>query len=235
MKGAAATQARGALAACYDAPMRIDIVLDLVCPWCFIGKRRLELALERRPELSPAIHWRPFQLNPEMPDGGMTRQDYLVAKFGGSQHAGRIYHTVAEAGAALGIEFAFERIRRAPATRNAHRLVRRAAAFGRAGALVDAVFRAYFTEGKDVSEPRVLLAAAASVGLDADDTRRFLASDEGLAQVLEDERASRRIGINAVPCFIFEGQYAISGAQEPEFFLPVFDLVQTAAGTAALA
>jgi predicted DsbA family dithiol-disulfide isomerase len=208
--------------------MRIEIVLDVICPWCFIGKRRLELALERRPEIVPEISWRPFQLNPDMPDGGMTRADYLAAKFGGSQHASRIYEAVTDAGMAIGIGFAFERIRRTPATRDAHRLVRRAEAEGRAGALVEALFQAYFTAGQDLGEPAVLIAAAREAGLDPDDAARFLADGRGLGAMLEEEREARRIGINAVPCFIFDGQYAVSGAQEPEFFLPVFDLVEAA-------
>jgi predicted DsbA family dithiol-disulfide isomerase len=212
--------------------MRIDIVLDVICPWCFIGKRRLELALARRPEISAEISWRPFQLNSDMADGGMSRTDYLARKFGGTSQAGRLYQSVAEAGAAIGIPFAFERIRRTPATRDAHRLVRRAEQERRAGALVETLFRAYFTEGQDIGDHAVLVAAACAAGLDGDAAARFLAGGDGLAAVLEEERSARRNGINAVPCFIFDGQYAIAGAQEPEFFLPVFDLLETGLASA---
>jgi predicted DsbA family dithiol-disulfide isomerase len=213
--------------------LHIDIVLDVVCPWCFIGKRRLEKALALRPEIEPEFSWRPFQLNPDMPHEGMTRQDYLAAKFGGSQHAGRIYHSVAEAGGPIGIAFAFDRIRRTPATREAHRLIRHAEAQGRATALVEALFRAYFIDGSDVGERAVLTELAAKAGLDPIATARFLATDLGAAEVLAEERSARRVGINAVPCFILADQYAISGAQEPEFFLPVFDLVLNGGTVAA--
>ena len=212
--------------ACYVGAMRIDIVLDVICPWCFIGKRRLEQALALRPEIEAEIAWRPFQLNPEMPAEGMARHDYLAAKFGGAQHVGRVYQTVGEAGTTVGIAFAFDRIRRTPCTRDAHRLVRHAEGEGRADALVEALFQAYFLDGRDVGERATLAEIADESGLDPRATRRFLAAGEGLADVLAEDRSARRLGINAVPCFIFAGQYAISGAQEPEFFMPVFDLVR---------
>jgi predicted DsbA family dithiol-disulfide isomerase len=206
--------------------MHIDIVLDVICPWCFIGKRRLEKALALRPEIAPEIAWRPFQLNPDMPPDGMARQDYLVAKFGGGQHAGRIYQSVAEAGATVDIPFAFDRIRRTPNTRDAHRLIRHAERSGRADALVEAMFQAYFIDGRDLGERATLADLADQAWLDPAETRRFLATDRFLAEVMEEDRNARRVGVNAVPCFIFDSQYAISGAQEPEFFLPVFDLVR---------
>jgi predicted DsbA family dithiol-disulfide isomerase len=206
--------------------MRIDIVLDVVCPWCFIGKRRLEQALARSPDIVPRISWRPFQLNPDMPEDGMARHDYLAAKFGGGHHASRIYQTVAEAGATVDIPFAFDRIRRTPSTRQAHRLIRHAERVGGAAALVEAMFCAFFIDGRDLGNRATLADLAGEVGLDAIETRRFLATDRGLAEVVDEDRGARRIGINAVPCFIFESQYAISGAQEPEFFLPIFDLVR---------
>jgi predicted DsbA family dithiol-disulfide isomerase len=205
--------------------MRIDIVLDVICPWCFIGKRRLERALALRPGIEAELRWRPFQLNPDMPPGGMTRHDYLAAKYGGGHHAGRIYQTLAEAGATVGIPFAFDRIRRTPCTREAHRLIRHAERQGRANALVEAMFQAYFIGGSDLGEHAILAELAAASGLDPAETRRFLATDLGAAEMLAEDRGARRVGINAVPCFILDEQYAISGAQEPEFFLPMFDLV----------
>ena len=205
--------------------MRIDIVLDVICPWCFIGKRRLEKALALRREIEPELYWRPFQLNPDMPGAGMARDDYLAAKFGAAQHAGRIYQTVADAGASVGIRFAFERIRRTPATREAHRLIRHAEALGCADMLVELMFRAYFLEGSDLGDRGVLTELAAAAGLERAETRRFLDGTAGLAEIVAEDRGARRLGINAVPCFVFEGQYAVSGAQEPEFFFPVFDLI----------
>jgi predicted DsbA family dithiol-disulfide isomerase len=213
--------------------MRIDIVVDVVCPWCFVGKRRLELALKRQPGIAPRITWRPFQLNPDMPDEGMARSDYLAAKFGGNHQAARIYQAIADAGASVGIPFAFEQIRRTPATRNAHRLVRFAAREGLADALVEALYRAYFIDGRDLGNRGTLTDLAGEVGLDPAKTRRFLAGDQWLADVVEEDRNARRIGINAVPCFIFEGQYALSGAQEPEFFQPIFDLVRVGGDVSA--
>jgi predicted DsbA family dithiol-disulfide isomerase len=207
--------------------MRIDIVLDVICPWCFIGKRRLEQALATRPDVATELAWHPFQLNPDMPSEGMARQDYLAAKFGGPHHAARVAQTLREAGAGVGIAFAFERIRRTPNTREAHRLIGRAQEAGCADALVDALFRAYFLEGCDIGDRATLAAIAAASGLERRATERFLAGTQGLAEVAAHDRSTRRLGINAVPCFIFERQYAISGAQEPEFFLPMMDLVAT--------
>ena len=213
--------------------MHIDIVLDVICPWCFIGKRRLENALAQRPEVTPEISWRPFQLNPDMPPHGMTRQDYLAAKFGGGNHAGRIYQTVGEAGASVGISFAFDRIRRTPSTRDAHRLIRRAEQEGCADLLVESLFRTYFLEGGDTGDRSVLAGLAGEAGMGRAEARRFLDSDVGIAEMLAEDRSARRMGINAVPCFVLDGKYAISGAQEPEFFFPIFDLVRNGAEVAA--
>jgi predicted DsbA family dithiol-disulfide isomerase len=209
--------------------MHIDIVSDVVCPWCFIGKRRLEKALALRPELEPDITWRPFQLNPDMPEGGMARADYIAAKFGDGSHSRRIHRTIAEAGASVAIDFAFERITRSPNTRNAHRLIRHATGFGLATAVVDRLFAGYFLEGRDIGDLATLVAIAAEAGLDQAEAAAFLQSDAEHDTIIAEDGNVRRLGINAVPCFIFAGQYAVSGAQEPEFFLPVFDLLQNSA------
>ena len=215
--------------------MHIDIVSDVICPWCFIGKRRLERALALRPEVAVDITWRPFQLNPDMPENGIERQAYLAAKFGGAAHAERIYANVTEAGNTVDIPFAFGRIRRTPNTRDAHRLIRYAAAEGEADAMVEKLFSAYFIEGRDIGAREVLSEIASEAGLDGTQARQWLESPAELEQVLAEDRGARRLGINAVPCFIFERQYAVSGAQEPEFFLPVFDLVQNGGETAVAA
>jgi|SRR5579862_3170398 len=209
--------------------MRIDIISDVVCPWCFIGKRRLEKALALRPEVEPEITWRPFQLNPDMPEDGMPRAEYIASKFGDSNHSRRIHQTIAEAGATVGIAFAFDRIRRSPNTRNAHRLIRFATRQGVADAVVDRLFRGYFLEGRDIGDLATLAEIAAESGLDHAETRAFLMSRAEREEIIAEDRNARRLGINAVPCYIFGGQYAVSGAQEPEFFLPVFDLVQNGA------
>jgi predicted DsbA family dithiol-disulfide isomerase len=206
--------------------MHIDIVSDVICPWCFIGKRRLEAALAQRPSLAAEITWRPFQLNPDMPPGGMARADYLAAKFGGRAHAQRINQAIIEAGAAAGIPFAFDKVERTPNTVDAHRLIRFADKHGAADAVVDRLFSAYFIEGRDIGDTATLAAIARQAGLDGGDALAFLAGNSERAEIQADDAGARRLGINAVPCFIFAGQYAISGAQEPQFFLPVFDLVE---------
>ncbi|HEY1504243.1 MAG TPA: DsbA family oxidoreductase [Stellaceae bacterium] len=205
--------------------MQIDIISDVVCPWCFIGKRRLEKALTMRPEIETDITWRPFQLNPDMPAEGMTRADYIATKFGDSGHSRRIHQTIAEAGATVGIEFAFDKIKRSPNTRNAHRLIRYATKQGVASDVVTRLFDGYFLEGRDVGDLAALAKIAAEAGLDEREARAFLAGDSERDEIVAEDRNARRLGVNAVPCFVFARQYAISGAQEPEFFLPVFDLV----------
>src|SRR5579859_1218606 len=200
--------------------MRIDVVSDVICPWCYIGKRRLTSALQQRPEVEAKILWHPFQLNPDMPPEGMARERYIAAKFGGGAHASRIYQNVTDVGAAVGIPFHFERIRVTPNTRDAHRLIRRATESGDADPVVEALFNAYFIEGRDIGDAETLATIAAEAGLDGEDAARFLASRDGAEEVLAEDMSARRIGINAVPCFIFERKYVVSGAQEPEFFFP---------------
>ena len=204
--------------------MHIDIVSDVICPWCFIGKRRLERALQLRPELQPSIGWRAFQLNPDMPADGMNRQDYLAIKFGGAAQARRIYTAVEQAGAAEGIDFAFDRIRRTPNTVDAHRLIRFASMEGNAGSMVEALFRAYFLEGRDIGARGGLAEIAHEAGFERRAAESWLAGEAGRDAVLAEDRAARRAGIEGVPCFVVDGGYALSGAQEPEFFLPLFDL-----------
>jgi predicted DsbA family dithiol-disulfide isomerase len=204
--------------------MQIDIVSDVICPWCFIGKRRLARALAMRPGLDVSTTWRAFQLNPDMPADGMPRQEYLALKFGGNLQARRIYSAVEQAGAAEGIAFAFDRIKRTPNTVDAHRLIRFATMKGRADETVEALFRAYFLDGRDIGARAELTAIAGESGLDEEEARSFL--DEGKARdtILAEDRGARRAGIDGVPSFIVDGNYLLSGAQEPEFFLPLFDL-----------
>ena len=215
--------------------MRIDIVYDLVCPWCFIGKRRLERAMAMRPQIAVRRSWRPFQLNPEMPPTGMPRELYLQLKFGGARSAARIHTTIAAAGRSEGIDFAFGKIRRIPNTVNAHRLIAAAAAEGCADRLVEALFRGYFTDGLDIGDVATLAAIADQCGLDRTATRASLAGEAGIAAVLAEDDRARRTGIHAVPCFIVDGRYAVSGAQEPEMFLPLFDLAAAGRLTPAAA
>jgi predicted DsbA family dithiol-disulfide isomerase len=205
--------------------MRIDIFSDVICPWCFIGKKRLEKALALRPPAELTVQWRAFQLNPDMPAAGMDRKAYLEAKFGGPEAAQRIYDNVRAAGAKESIPFAFERIPRTPNTVGAHRLIRFGQRGGRQDEVVSALFQAYFIDGRNIGDPAALARIAGEAGLDEAAAAQYLAGDEDLEQVLAEDAFARKIGIGGVPCFIFDGKYAISGAQEPEAFLPVFDLV----------
>jgi len=205
--------------------MRIDIFSDVICPWCFIGKKRLEKALALRPPAELVVHWRAFQLNPDMPAGGMDRKAYLETKFGGPEAAQRIYDNVRAAGTRESIPFAFERIPRTPNTVGAHRLIRFGQRGGRQDEVVSALFQAYFIDGRNVGDPATLAKIAGEAGLDETAAARYLAGDEDTEQVLAEDAFARKLGIGGVPCFIFDGKYAVSGAQEPEAFLPVFDLV----------
>jgi predicted DsbA family dithiol-disulfide isomerase len=204
--------------------MQIDIVSDVICPWCFIGKRRLERALALRPNLPATLAWRAFQLNPEMPSEGISRELYLSAKFGGPRAAGRMHTAVCAAGWTEGIDFDFKRIRRMPNTLRAHRLIRLATSEGCADQVVEALFRAYFREGLDIGDIDMLAAISARAGLDETEVRGYLAGEVGTKEVRAEEHRARRLGIHAVPCFVLNRGYAISGAQEPEMFLPLFDI-----------
>lgn len=198
------------------APIAIEIVYDLVCPWCFIGSRRLLRALRRRPEISVNLLWRPFLLNPDMPRAGMVRADYVIRKFGTEDRARRLYASIAEIGRSEGISFRFDRIQTTPSSVDAHRLVRFATPFGRAETLADALFTAHFTEGRDIGAPAELLAIARQVGLPVAEARDLLESDEGIEHVHGDNLRAHRLGINGAPCFIMGRHHAIAGAQEPE-------------------
>jgi predicted DsbA family dithiol-disulfide isomerase len=214
--------------------IHIDIVSDTICPWCFIGKRRLEAALRQHGAGEPVtIAWRPYQLNPDMPRDGLDRRDYLEAKFGGPERAKAAYDRVRRVGAGVGIDFQFDRIPRTPNTIASHRLVHRAGRHGRQEEVVEALFRAYFLEGRDVGSLDTLVEVAAAAGLPADEIRAYLASDEDVELVRGFDAQARGMGIDGVPCFIFNNQYALSGAQEPALFLKVFAMLEQegAAGT----
>lgn len=212
------------------ARLSIEVVYDLVCPWCFLGVRRLLRTLRRRPDLLFDLSWRPFLLNPDMPRSGMARTDYVVRKFGGEERARRLYASITDIGRAEGVPFAFERIRRTPSSVDAHRLVRWAGRFSRADAVVDALFSAHFTDGHDIGDPMVLLAVASASGLSGIAAHAFLASDEEVDQVHADNLRAHRLGINGVPCFIVGGRHAIAGAQEPEVIERLLDVAAVVPG-----
>ncbi len=209
--------------------MQIAIVSDTICPWCYIGKRRFERAQANRPaEL--AVEWRPFQLNPDMPAEGVDRHRYMVAKFGSEERVAEIFGAIEEAGEAEGIRFAFDRIARTPNTVDSHRLIALAGAKGVQDQVVEALFHRYFERGEDIGDNAVLAAAGADGGLDEDKVSRFLAGEAGIAEVRQESEAASRMGISGVPCFVFEGRYAVSGAQPPDVFERVFELAAAAEG-----
>ena len=206
--------------------MKIDIISDTICPWCFIGKRRLARTLALRPQPSVTISWRPYQLNPDMPTEGMDRARYLAAKFGGANRADRTYDRIRAAGREEGIDFRFERIRRTPNTVNSHRLVSFADRHGMQDAVVEALFMAYFTEGRDVGDPAVLADIAAACGIDPAEAATYIASDEDRDRIVAEDEHVRLMGVTGVPCFVIDERYAVSGAQSPEVFFQIFDLVR---------
>ena len=206
------------------ARLVIEVVYDFVCPWCYLGVKRLSLLLARRRDLSVEMVWRPFLLNPDMPRSGMSRSDYMIRKFGAEERGRRLYHSITELGAAEGIEFNFPAIRRTPSSVDAHRLIRYAQAFGAADILVDEIFRAHFVEGLDIGAPATLARLAAAQGVDSRATTLFLASNEGTEFVHAENLHAHRLGINGVPCFLIDGEHAIAGAQEVEVLERLIDL-----------
>nr|WP_254452471.1 DsbA family oxidoreductase [Roseicella sp. DB1501] len=202
----------------------IEVVFDLVCPWCCLGIRRLQRMLRSRPDVAAELVWRPFLLNPDLAPQGVPRQEYLVRKFGGEERARRLHGTIAELGRAEGLEFRFDRIRRVPHSLDAHRLVRWSGRFGMADAMVDILFEAYFTEGADIGDAAVLAGIAGRLGLDTPAARRFLATAAEVEAVHSDNLRAHRLGINGVPCFVVAGRHAIAGAQEPEVLERLLDV-----------
>ena len=214
--------------------MNVDVFSDPICPWCYIGKRRLETALDRFERARQAtVRWRAFQLNPGMPVEGMARDAYLALKFGGDERASQIYEVIGQAGVEVGIPFAFEKIERTPNTIQAHRLIRHAARSGRDGDLVEALFRGYFLDGRDLSDDAILADIADECGMDPDGAREYLAGRDDEEEIRAEHDFAVSLNITGVPCFILEGRYAVVGAQEPDAFGPVFDLVDEEARAAA--
>ena len=204
--------------------IQIDLFSDVICPWCFIGKRRLERALNQRSNPDVAISWRAFQLNPDMPKTGMPRDHYLEAKFGGPDRAKTIYENIRKTGEMEGIEFEFEKIIKTPNTVLAHRLISWSKDQKISDLVVESLFKAYFYEGRDIGLIEILKEILEESNIDAESFVRYAKSDEGIDQVANDTRYAYYNGITGVPCFIFDKKYSLSGAQEPEAFFPLFDL-----------
>ena len=210
--------------------LTVDVISDVICPWCYIGKRRLEKAVAAFGREQVRVRWHPFQLNPRLPKGGMNRQEYRTAKFGSWERSLALDAQVAEAGRGDGIPFAFDRIMRTPNTLDAHRLIGLADTEGVQDAVVEAVFRAYFTEGRDISRAAVLLDVVAEAGLDRNRAEAVLNSDEGLAAIRAAEEEAPRAGVQGVPYFLINGTLALSGAREPSAFLDAFEQAEATSG-----
>jgi predicted DsbA family dithiol-disulfide isomerase len=204
---------------------RIDVISDVVCPWCFIGKRRLEQALQLLEAdglegKAIEVVWRPFQLNPQLPREGMSRAQYVSAKFGG--RGDEIYARVARVGQAVGIDFAFERIVRQPNTLAAHQLIDLARESGAQDRMVERLFRGYFLDGEDLTQHATLIAAAARAGIDPERARACLEDEQHRQAIVEQDEEARELGVTGVPFFVFGGQLAVSGAQEPQVLVRAF-------------
>ena len=203
--------------------IKLDILSDPICPWCYIGKAGLDRALERHPEHPFEIEWHPYQLNPEMPPGGMDRREYLEAKFGGREAAIQTYARIAEAAEAAGLAIDFGAIQTTPNTIDAHRLIHWAGLEGRQSAVVSALFRAFFVEGRDIGDREVLLDIAAASGLDRALTGRLIASDADIDDTKARDRNARERGVSGVPTFVVGNQHVVPGAQPPELWDRVID------------
>lgn len=198
------------------AALTIDVISDVVCPWCFIGKHRLEKALALKPDVPVEVRYHPYFLNPWVPREGMARNEYLTTKFGSPERYQGIAGRVAAAAAEEGLTYAVDKMTRQPNTIDCHRLILWAQGGGKAPAMKQRLMDLYFTQGADLSDREVLVRAAADVGLDADQIREMLASDTDVERVTSAANAAKDAGIDGVPTFIFGGVAAVSGAQAPE-------------------
>lgn len=203
--------------------IQLDIISDPICPWCLIGKTQLDRALADRPGHPFVIQWHPFQLNPDMPREGMDRKAYLEAKFGGPDGAKSVYGRIADHAKEIGLDIDLDGITRTPNTLDAHRLIHWAGIERKQRAVVDALFAAYFKEGRDIGDRDTLADIADGAGLDAAAIHRLLASDADLEGIRDRDAKAREMGITGVPTFIVAGKHAVPGAQPPELWLKVID------------
>jgi predicted DsbA family dithiol-disulfide isomerase len=199
------------------APFPIDVVSDVVCPWCYIGKRMLERAIALKPEIPVEVRFRPYFLNPWVPREGMSREDYLIKKFGSVERYNSNNQRVVDAAAFAGLVYAREKIKRQPNTLDCHRLIHWADAIGNGAAMKQRLMEIYFSEGGDLTDREVLVKAGADCGLDAAAIRAKLATDEDIAEVEGEANWAKDAGIDGVPCFILGGLMLVSGAQSPEY------------------
>jgi len=203
--------------------IKLDILSDPICPWCYIGKAGLDRALEARPDHPFNVEWHPFQLNPDMPREGMDRRAYLETKFGGRAAAVQVYARIAEAAEAAGLALSLEGIERTPNTIDAHRLIHWAAVEGRQTAAVGRLFRAYFEQGRDIGRPEVLLDIAEGIALDRDVIARLLESDADIDEIRARDAHARERGVTGVPTFVVANTHVVPGAQPAELWTRTID------------
>jgi predicted DsbA family dithiol-disulfide isomerase len=201
----------------------LDVVSDVVCPWCWIGERRLKKARKLLGDkMEVRVRWRPYQLNPTMPKEGIDRREYRTRKFGSWEYSQTLDARLVAVGRSEGLDFNFDKIARTPNTLDAHRLVWLAGRLGVQDAVVEALFRAYFSEGVEIGRPENLIMIASSAGVPAGDAERVLGSDAGVAEVLGEEKKYKQMGIEGVPAFVVGGTVAVSGAADPQVIVGAF-------------
>jgi predicted DsbA family dithiol-disulfide isomerase len=200
-----------------SASVRVDVVSDVVCPWCYIGKRRLELAMDLTPDLEVDVNWRPYFLNPWIPREGIDRQTYLETKFGSVERYGAIAERVATAAAIEGLNYSPDKISRQPNTLDCHRLILWSRSATDPARMKQRLMDLYFSEGADLSDSKTLISAAIDCGMDGDLVRRLLASDADVDRIESEANSAKEAGIDGVPCFIFGSSIIVTGAQSPEY------------------
>ncbi len=203
--------------------VKLDIISDPICPWCYIGKAYLDQAIAERPRHPFEIEWHPYQLNPDMPPEGMDRRAYLEGKFGGKEGAVQAYMPVVQQAEAAGLKIDFEGIKRTPNTLDAHRLIHWAGIEDRQMVVAMSLFRAYFEEGRDIGTHEVLADIADSAGMDGAVIQKLLRSDADIEGIGQKDAGFRKMGITGVPCFIVAGKHAVPGCQPPETWIKVID------------
>ena len=207
--------------------MKLDILSDPICPWCYIGKHQLEKALAKREGHPFDIEWHPFQLNPDMVQGGMDRREYLENKFGGKDRAVQVYGQIDAHAKSVGLELNLSDIKKTPNTVDAHRVIYWAHLEERQNHVVDALFKAYFVDGQDIGDHDVLIECAMAAGLDGMVVKKLLSSDQDIDLIKERDAHARSKGVNSVPTFIVANQHAVPGAQPPDLWLKVIDEAET--------
>jgi predicted DsbA family dithiol-disulfide isomerase len=206
--------------------IRVDVVSDVVCPWCYIGKRRLEKAMaELKDRFDFEVAYHPFELNPGMPEAGLNQKEYLIDKFGGEERYDQLTGHVASVAATDGLTFHYDRQVTSPNTRAAHRMAQLAAEEGVQQPVIEALFKAYFTDGVDLTKPENLVAVGAGAGLDAAKIKTLLDSGDKTAEVIASEKHMQQLGITGVPFYIINNKYGVSGAQQPQAFIDAFTQV----------